>query len=97
MFCLSRISVLPSWHGRLTTRASGSDRAAREFLTESGESKRTERRPKSRKATSRPWNQEKIDDDAEQPRRHNVRADSWTHGNEHGGGHLNDSDESMNV
>ena len=29
----------------------------------------------------------------EQPCRHDVRADSWTRGNENGGRHLNDPDE----
>ncbi len=66
----------------------------RELLTESGESKRTERKTEIAQGhVEVPGNQEEIDDDAEQPRRHNVRADSWTHGNEHGGRHLNDPDE----
>jgi hypothetical protein len=73
---------------------SGSERPCRKFLTEPGKSQRSERKPEIVQGhVEGPMGQEEIDDDAEQPCRYNLRADSWTRGNGHGGCHFDEPDE----
>ena len=73
---------------------SGLDRAPGELLTESSESKRAKRKPEIAQGNVEvPWNQQQIHDDAEEPCRHDVSADSWPRGDQHRCRYLHEPDE----
>jgi hypothetical protein len=69
-------------------------RGSCELLAESGEGKRSERQSEiSQRDVEVSRDQQQIHNDAEEPRRHHVRTDSWPRGDQHGGGHLDDPHE----
>src|SRR5687768_4379495 len=73
---------------------SGSERPCRKLLTEPAKSNRAKRKPKIAQGhVEIPGNKEEIGDDGVQPYRHNVCADSWTRGDEHGGCHFDEPDD----